>query len=222
MQRGTRRLGVELSVPPKGRGAAQQRHPGGIIVVRVSRRERIARAFTRATTPPNSTGNHRPAFNPLSPACGRGSVQQGLSAAGGALGFCSLGLAADKRYSFGMKLQNPIALAKQHARLLWYYIAVEAIYILYELALMRGIHDGNGLALGLVLTFLTLPSVLIVGWLQWHAAELLGYIPGDTHAFWPRFIAWQVPIFLNSILFAFWATRRTTVRSQDVGSKDAG
>ena len=28
-----------------------------------------------------------------------GSVQQGLSAAGGALGFCSLGLAADKRYS---------------------------------------------------------------------------------------------------------------------------
>jgi len=31
-----------------------------------------------------------------------GSVQQGLSAAGGALGFYRLGLAADKRYSLAL------------------------------------------------------------------------------------------------------------------------
>ena len=33
--------------------------------------------------------------------CSRGSVQQGLAAAGGALGFYPLGLATDKRYSLG-------------------------------------------------------------------------------------------------------------------------
>ena len=39
---------------------------------------------------------------PLLPAPRRGSVQQGLSAAGGAPGFYPLGLAADKRYSIGL------------------------------------------------------------------------------------------------------------------------
>ena len=36
---------------------------------------------------------------------GGGSVQRGLSAAGSALGFCRLGLAADKRYSLGYRFQ---------------------------------------------------------------------------------------------------------------------
>ena len=45
------------------------------------------------------------AFNPQLPPLVRGSVQQGLSAAGGALGFYTFGRAADKRYSFdGKKL----------------------------------------------------------------------------------------------------------------------
>ena len=42
--------------------------------------------------------------SPMAPTlatCSRGSVQQGLSAAGGALGFYRLGLSADKRYSLG-------------------------------------------------------------------------------------------------------------------------
>ena len=39
------------------------------------------------------------AFNPQLPPLVRGSVQQGLSAAGGALGFYTFGRAADRRYS---------------------------------------------------------------------------------------------------------------------------
>ena len=49
------------------------------------------------------------------PAWSRGSVQQGLSAAGGALGFYRLGLAADKRYSLGV-MNDPVflGLSKAH------------------------------------------------------------------------------------------------------------
>ena len=42
------------------------------------------------------------AFNPQLPPLVRGSVQQGLSAAGGALGFYTFGRAADKRYSLAV------------------------------------------------------------------------------------------------------------------------
>ncbi|UUZ66826.1 hypothetical protein LP416_17115 [Polaromonas sp. P2-4] len=41
-----------------------------------------------------------------------GSIQQGLSAAGGALGFFQLGLAADKRYSLNIMLVTRVATTK--------------------------------------------------------------------------------------------------------------
>ena len=42
-----------------------------------------------------------------------GSVQQGLSAAGGALGFHPLGLAANKRYSLGLEDGLPLTTDNQ-------------------------------------------------------------------------------------------------------------
>ena len=57
-------------------------------------------------------------FNPLSLPPRRGFVQQGLSAAGGALGFYWLGLAADKRYSLDCanKSNRESITRKKHSR----------------------------------------------------------------------------------------------------------
>lgn len=56
----------------------------------------------RGHNPIKATGR---VCRPQTPPRGRGSVQQGLSAAGSAYGFRRLGRAADKRYSFGSHKQ---------------------------------------------------------------------------------------------------------------------
>lgn len=97
-------------------------------------------------------------------------------------------------------------------RLYWvalsYMVLMEVVYFLYEVSLPRGPHEGASLLWGLVLAAMTLPSNLVAPYLQWHTAEWLGYRPGDTHAFWPRFIAWQIPILLNTCALSL-IVRRT-------------
>lgn len=89
------------------------------------------------------------------------------------------------------------------------YVAFsELLYMVYEWQLPGDPHSGNALALGLLLVALSVPAGLTAGWTQWHAGILLGYPPGDTHAFWPRFIAWQTALLINAVLFALLTRRR--------------
>lgn len=100
----------------------------------------------------------------------------------------------------GISMNRLGSLLRLYWAALLYLVLVELVYLLYEAALPRGPHEGTSLLWGLVLAAMTLPSNLIAPYLQWYTAEWLGYRPGDTHAFWPRFIGWQLPILLNTFV----------------------
>jgi hypothetical protein len=112
-------------------------------------------------------------------------------------------------------MQNLITLGKRHPRLLVYFVSIEVIYILYEFSLRPGASDGSGLALGLLLTAATFPSSLLVGWLQPPLIGWLGFSPGDTHAFSPRCITWQISIFLNIFVSMFYSRRKHSLKSRE-------
>jgi hypothetical protein len=76
-----------------------------------------------------------------------------------------------------------------------YIIGVEFIYLLYELSLQNS--PESALVLGVVLAFFTFPTIILSGAIQPSVALLMGYAASDTHAFLPRFAAWQIPIFIN-------------------------
>ena len=99
---------------------------------------------------------------------------------------------------------------------MWYVVCVEVVYLLYEWQLPGvAAHGGNALALGVLLAGLTLPAGLAAAWVQWHAAAWLGYAPEDTHAFWPRLIAWQTALLLNTLFVALITRDRRTSQHID-------
>jgi hypothetical protein len=99
--------------------------------------------------------------------------------------------------------------------------SAQLVYAFYELQLTGGVHSGNALALGLLLAALSLPAGLAAGWLQWHIGIWLGHLPGDTQAFWPRAIAWQVALAVNFALVAL-ITRSRVVAPSQAASAVAG
>ena len=83
--------------------------------------------------------------------------------------------------------------------LIIYGVAVELFYIMYESELSAPDlpRDVAGLGSGLLLVVTTLPWSIVAGFLQYGAGHLLGYGDNYSHAFWPRFVAFQVVIALN-------------------------
>lgn len=90
---------------------------------------------------------------------------------------------------------------------LGYLVGSQAIYVLYEVALNDGVQSGWALALGLLLALVSMPFGLLAGFIQWHAAQLLGFSHDESHAFWPRMLACQVPLLLNFCLLTWWTWR---------------
>ena len=88
--------------------------------------------------------------------------------------------------------------------LIIYGMAVELLYIMCESELSAPDlpRDVAGLGSGLLLVVTTLPSSIIAGFLQNGAGHLLGYGDDYSHAFWPRFVAFQAVIALNPCLFS--------------------
>ncbi len=102
-----------------------------------------------------------------------------------------------------------------------YLLVVEIVYARYEFALLKGHHEGNALALGLLLTLATLPTSIASGYVQWYAAEWMGYTAGDTRGLLPRFVAYQVPIVLN-FCFLLWLSCRHASAARAGGTKFSG
>jgi hypothetical protein len=88
-----------------------------------------------------------------------------------------------------------------------YFLVAELIFLVYEVAVPSGIGGAAGVASGLLLMVVTLPFGLAGGPLQWYAAQWMGYGTGDTQAFWPRFIAFQLPLLLN-VCILLWLMAR--------------
>ncbi len=84
-----------------------------------------------------------------------------------------------------------------------YVVCTELVYAAYEWALLGGPQNMNGLALGLVITALLLPSALVAPVVQFYLGQLLGYVAGDTGPLWPRLIGFQIAIVLQIVLLAF-------------------
>ena len=104
----SRSIGLWEAARPKARSVPRADHPshwqGAYQRRSVARRsQKVATSTTRAAIigGPDRGAPKQPPMAPPPATCSRGSVQQGLSATGGAFGFYPLGLAADKRYSLG-------------------------------------------------------------------------------------------------------------------------
>ena len=83
-----------------------------------------------------------------------------------------------------------------------YLIVAQTVYGLYELAIANGQpHDGNALALGLLLVAITLPTCIPYLYLGPYIEQFIGYLMGYTDPFWPRLVAWQLLIILNFCFF---------------------
>jgi hypothetical protein len=79
-----------------------------------------------------------------------------------------------------------------------YIIIGELLYCWYEV----DINGAGGMIGGLLLVLYSLPGALITGGsLQYRTAQFLGVADGNFYQyFWPRFIAFQVPILITAIL----------------------
>jgi hypothetical protein len=87
-----------------------------------------------------------------------------------------------------------------------YLIALELIYVLYELFLARNSgHESPAIILGLLLVAVTLPSSLILFYLAIYLADWVGYKGSDSKELLPRLIGAQVAFLLNTAFVAWLA-----------------